>query len=385
MENRSSVLRDAIKKDLEKKLVLLSGPRQVGKTTFSRSIYENYEYLNFDISEDRLIIQERSWKKDTNLIILDELHKMKNWKIFLKGIYDNSEHRHPMLITGSARLEIAKKMGDSLAGRFFAYRLHPLDIKELADRDSPDVLLDKLMKFSGFPEPFFSESETFYRRWKRSHTDIILRQDLIDLENVRDIIKIETLIELLKTRVGSPVSYSSLARDLEKDPTTVKRWLNILENLYIVFKVTPYHKNIARSILKEPKYYFYDIALVEDEAARFENLIASAIHKELHRIEDFEGYETGLYYLKTKDGKELDFLVMVNKKPVCILEVKLSDDSPYANFKVFSEYFPNTERIQLVKNLNREKDFDWGLKIKKASQWLLNLNLEPSKASEATG
>lgn len=377
MQDRSSILKEAIKKDLGSKLVLLSGPRQVGKTTFSRAIYKNHEYLNFDIPEDRLIIQERSWKKDTDLIILDELHKMKNWKMFLKGIYDNVKHRHPMLITGSARLEIARKMGDSLAGRFFAYRLHPLDIKELAGTDSADVILDKLMRFSGFPEPYFSDSETFYRRWKRSHTDIILRQDLIDLENVRDIIKIETLIELLKTRAGSPVSYSSLGRDLEKDPTTVKRWLDILENLYIIFKVTPYHKNIARSILKEPKYYFYDIALVEDEAARFENLVACALHKELHRIEDFEGYETGLHYLKTKDGKELDFLVLVNKKPVCILEVKLSDDAPSANFKVFSEYFPNTPRLQIVRNLKREKEFDWGLKIKKASQWLLNLNLAP--------
>ncbi len=373
MEKRDFSLQDAIREDLKTKMVLLSGPRQAGKTTFSKSLFTDFEYLNFDNLEDRSLILERSWTKDKGLVIFDELHKMQNWKGFLKGIYDNSKEKYPILVTGSARLEIAKKMGDSLAGRFFAYRLHPLDIKEMSHKDTPDQLLERLMRVGGFPEPFFKDSETFYRRWKRSHIDIILRQDLIDLENVRDIIKIETLIELLKKRVGSPVSYSSLARDLEKDPTTIKRWLDILENLYILFKVTPYHKNIARAILKEPKYYFYDIPLVEEESARFENLVACALHKELHRVEDFQGYPTELHYLRTKDGKELDFLVTINKKPKCILEVKVSEDSPSPNFKAFANYFSDIPRIQLVKNLSREKEFDWGLKILKAGKWLSKL------------
>jgi len=159
--------------------------------------------------------------------------------------------------------------------------------------------------------------------------------------------------------VGSPVSFSSLARDLEKDPGTIKRWLDLSESLYVIFRVTPYHNNIARAILKEPKYYFYDIALVENEGARFENLVACALLKELHRLEDLEGYKTVLHYLRTKDENELDFLVIVEKKPKSILEVKLSLDSPSSSFKNFSLYFPNIPRIQLVANLVRDKEFDW--------------------------
>lgn len=370
MKDRDFSLQESIKSDLKTKIVLLTGPRQVGKTTLSKNLISPYEYINYDIPEDRILVHERSWKKSTNLVIFDEIHKMKNWKSFLKGIYDDSTKKVPILVTGSARLEVSKKMGDSLAGRFFSYRLHPFDIKELAGIEPPETVFQTLMKVGGFPEPYSSGSEKFYRRWKRSHLDIILRQDLIDLENVRDIIKIETLIELLKTRVGSPVSYSSLARDLEKDPGTIKRWLDLLESLYVIFKVTPYHKNIARAILKEPKYYFYDIALVENEGARLENLVACALLKELHRIEDLEGYGTVLHYLRTKDGKELDFLVVVNKKPKCILEVKLSDDSPSSSFMHFTAYFPGVPRIQLVGVLPREKEFDFGLKIVRAGSWL---------------
>jgi predicted AAA+ superfamily ATPase len=370
MKERDFSIQESIKNDLKSKIVLLSGPRQVGKTTLSKNLITPYEYINYDIPEDRILLSERSWKKDTNLVIFDEIHKMKNWKSYLKGIYDDPTKNYPILVTGSARLEVSKKMGDSLAGRFFSYRLHPFDIKELTEIESPKTVFQTLMKVGGFPEPYSSGSEKFYRRWKRTHLDIILRQDLIDLESVRDIIKIETLIELLKTRVGSPVSFSSLARDLEKDPGTIKRWLDLLESLYVIFRVTPYHDNIARAILKEPKYYFYDIALVENEGARFENLVACALLKELHRLEDLEGYITVLHYLRTKDGNELDFLVIVDKKPKSILEVKLSDDSPSSSFKNFSLYFPNIPRIQLVANLVREKEFDWGLKIVNAEKWL---------------
>ena len=370
MKERDFSIQESIKNDLKSKIVLLSGPRQVGKTTLSKNLITPYEYINYDIPEDRILLSERSWKKDTNLVIFDEIHKMKNWKSYLKGIYDHPTKNYPILVTGSARLEVSKKMGDSLAGRFFSYRLHPFDIKELMGIESPKTVFQTLMKVGGFPEPYSSGSEKFYRRWKRTHLDIILRQDLIDLESVRDIIKIETLIELLKTRVGSPVSFSSLARDLEKDPGTIKRWLDLLESLYVIFRVTPYHNNIARAILKEPKYYFYDIALVENEGARFENLVACALLKELHRLEDLEGYKTVLHYLRTKDGNELDFLVIVDKKPKSILEVKLSDDSPSSSFKNFSLYFPNVPRFQLVANLVREKEFDWGLKIVNAEKWL---------------
>ena len=365
-----------VREDLLDKFIFLAGPRQVGKTTFAKNLYETHEYFNYDIPSDRLLIEEMSWKRDTNLVILDELHKLKNWKLFLKGIYDKEKTKPPVLVTGSARLEFARKVGDSMAGRFFQYRLHPFDLKELANQGKPEEIMSGLLQLGGFPEPFTKGKETFYRKWRRSHLDIILRHDLIDLESLRDITSIETMLELLRHRIGSPVSYASIARDLQKSPATIKHWFEILENLYVVFHVSPYNKNIARSILKEPKFYFYDLAITEGEGARLENLVACSLQKELHLVEDIFGLRTGLHYLRTKEGKELDFLITIEEKPILIIEVKVADDNPSPHFSTFNKYFPQIPKLQLVQTLLREKDYDWGLKIRKVSDYLTSFDLK---------
>lgn len=367
---------DAVREDLKEKFIFLAGPRQVGKTTFAKNLYEKHEYFNYDIPSDRILIEERSWKRDTDLVILDELHKLKNWKLFLKGIFDKERTTPPVLVTGSARLEFARKVGDSMAGRFFHYRLHPFDLKELANQGKPDEIMSALLTLGGFPEPFTKGRESFYRKWRRSHLDVILRQDLIDLESLRDVTSIETMLELLRHRIGSPISYASIARDLQKSPATIKHWFEILENLYVVFRVSPYNKNVARSILKEPKFYFFDLAVTEGEGARLENLVACSLQKELHRIEDFLGLKTGLHYLRTKEGKELDFLITIEDKPILIIEVNAADDTPSPHFSAFNKFFPDIPKLQLVKSLAREKDYDWGLKIRKISDWLTNMDLK---------
>jgi hypothetical protein len=160
---------------------------------------------------------------------------MNKWKRWLKGIYDTEGVRPRLLVTGSAKLNTYKKVGDSLAGRYFQYRLHPFDLKEVKSSYTPEEAFARLWNCSGFPEPFIDGTQIFYHRWRRSHLDIILRQDLIDIQTVRDIKAIEDLIELLKNNVGSTVSYANLARALEKDAKTVKRWLQLLEDLYVIF------------------------------------------------------------------------------------------------------------------------------------------------------
>jgi len=200
--------------------------------------------------------------------------------------------------------------------------------------------------------------------------------DKVGLESVRDIAAIETLVELLRGRVGSPVSYSSLARDLERDSGTIKRWLGLLEGLYVVFSVQPYHRNIARSLLKEPKYYFYDTGLIEGDAGpRFENLCACALLKEVHRASDCLGRDVRLHYLRTRDGRELDFAIMENGKDPILIEAKYGDDTPSAAFKHFAAFFPRSVRVQLVKELGREKTFPDGLEVRNAVKWLSRINL----------
>lgn len=365
-----------IKKDLEKKIVFITGPRQVGKTTLAKSITENYGYYNYDRAEDRLTLKENSWDRNKSIIIFDELHKKHNWKRWLKGIYDTEGVNPHILVTGSAKLNTYRKVGDSLAGRYFQYRLHPIDIKEAKTTFSKEEAFQRLWNCGGFPEPFLDGSQIFYHRWKRTHLDIILRQDLIDLKAISDIQAIETLIELLKLNVGSPISYANLARTLEKDAKTVKRWLRLLEDLYVVFRVTPYSKKITRSLLKEPKYYFYDIAQVtKDDGLKLENILATALLKELHYLEDIYGAATKLHFLRTKDGKEIDFLVVINEQPYYIIEAKLADDNPSKNFNYFINFLPgDIKKIQLIKDCSREKSYPNGLEVRDIVNWLYNID-----------
>ena len=351
-------LNSYIKNDLKEKIILLSGPRQVGKTTISKNLKSSFTYLNYDSASDRKIISKGEWQRDVELIIFDELHKKKGWKSWIKGVYDTEGLKPEILVTGSARLEVSKKAGDSLAGRFFSYRLHPLTVKENCGflNEDPKQALDNLIRFGGFPEPYLKGNETFAKRWRRSHIDTIIREDLLDIERVRDIKSIEILIDLLKARVGSQTSYSALANDLQVSIPTVKHWLQILENLYVIFPVRPYHRNITRSLLKEPKYYFYDTGAIEgDISAKLENVVALALLRELHFVEDTTGSKVALHYLRDKDKNEVDFLTLIDNKPSLMVEVKVSDDEFSKSLYKFHNYLPDVKPVQLVYKLKKKK------------------------------
>ncbi len=369
-----------IQEDLDKKIILLTGPRQIGKTTLSKMLKNDFDYFNFDNADDRLSLQKKSWDRSKALVIFDELHKLKNWKSWLKGVYDTEKMPPAIVVTGSAKLDTYRKVGDSLAGRFFQFRIHPLDLKEIHDVLAPENLegeLDRLLICGGFPEPFLDGTVRFYNRWKKSHLDIILKQDLIDLENVQQILQIETLIQLLKNKVGSPVSFSSLARDLQCSDKTVKRWLTILETMYVIFKVPPFHKNIARAIQKTPKFYFYDTGqVIGDSGIKLENTVACALQKEIHFREDCFGETRQLYYLMNKEGREVDFCITTNNDPSLMVEVKWKDENLSPNFEIFKRFFPHIKMIQISKELNREKTFPNGAEIRVAHNWLSELNLE---------
>lgn len=360
-----------VSKDLETKIVLVSGPRQCGKTTLAKSLSKDFEYLNFDAKNHRKTLIEQSWNRNVKLVIFDELHKMKKWKSWLKGVFDSEGTSPQIIVTGSARLDIAKKMGDSLAGRHFLYRLHPLTLFELQDAENVESNFKRLMQQGGFPEPFLSEEPHFYNRWKRSHMDIILRQDLIDLENVRDISSIETLIELLKERVGSLISYQSLAEDLQVAATTVKRWLTLLENLFVIFKVTPWTRNVARSLQKASKYYFFDTGqLDENKGMRFENLIANELLSTVHYLQDTQGRDISLHFLRNKSKDEIDFAIIENKQIKMLIEAKYSDDIPSRCFKKFmNKENTSVQLFQLVAELDKEKHYPDGVKVVPASVW----------------
>ncbi|HLG21158.1 MAG TPA: ATP-binding protein [Bdellovibrionota bacterium] len=364
-----------VKRDLDEKLVLLSGPRQVGKTTLSKNLHPaSTQYFSFDEGEDRRVILKKAWSPEGDLVVLDELHKMPKWKSWLKGVYDTRGNRPRILVTGSARLDIYRKGGDSLAGRYFYHRLHPFSVSEVKREISPEEALDRLMRFGGFPEPFLKASDRTAKRWRRSHLDRILREDLIDLEQIRNIKLLELLVDLLATRVGKTVSYKSLSEDLQVSPHTVKNWIRVLEQMLVIFIVTPFSKNIARAIQKEPKIYFYDTGrLLQDEGARFENIVACALLKRNHYLEDTEGDRRELHYIRDREKREVDFLTVIENRPEWLIEAKTSETGPTSALRYYTGRIPGVKASQVVKNLSR-KLYDDPVSIEPAAAWLAQLD-----------
>lgn len=380
------ILADGIHDLLNKKIILITGPRQCGKTTFVRNfLSKDVAYYNYDIKKDIEVFKKQNWDYSKDMLVFDELHKMRNWKLWLKGIYDDGIlKKQKVVVTGSARLDIAKKMGDSLAGRFFSFKLHPFDLKELAIAEGKKFdaqkTYNKLMTISNFPEPFIEGTTKFYKLWQKTHSDLIIRQDLLSIEKLRDIDGIELLIELLSKRVGSTISYNSLAEDLDRDDKTVKKWITALENLYIGFKLTPYSNNVARAKKKAFKFYFYDLGKVDgDESQKLENLVALSLLKEIEYLEDVEGEKNKFHFVQTRDGKELDFIVMSGgsgkNKHTTIFEVKLSDTKVSNNFKNLGKFFDNTTSIQLVKNIDRPYTSKEGVKVVSLIDYLSKFSL----------
>ncbi len=317
----------SIKKDLLQKMVFLGGPRQVGKTTLATSLLKNYfdghpGYLNWDNELSRKIIQKGEWSKTEPLIVLDEIHKRKGWQSFVKGIWDTWKNTQRFMITGSARLDIFRKGGDSMMGRYHYYRIHPFTLPELGI--SADNLA-ALFKYGGFPEPLLAQDETELRRWHLQRVSKLVRIDLRDLENVSDMDKVELLAESLAARVGNPLSYKSLAEDLEVSDKTVKRWVQILDSLYYCYLIPPLGSTKIKAIKKSQKLYLWDWSQIDDLGFRFENMVASHLLKLCDYWQDVLGHRSELRYIRDEKGKEVDFVVLRDRKPLFAVECKLSD------------------------------------------------------------
>lgn len=336
-------LKEWIEEDLTRKMVFLGGPRQVGKTTLAkriladRNLSEDSSYRNWDVLEDRREILREKLPSESSLIVLDEVHKFVRWRSLVKGFFDKFSPRRTILVTGSARLDYFRKGGDSLQGRYHYYRLHPLTLPELQQLYPESCDLDVLLKFGGFPEPFFSRSERDWRRWQMERQSRIVQEDLRDLERIQEAGKVELLMDALPTRVGAPLSIKSLQEDLMVAHATAARWLDILENLYFCFRISPYGSPRIRAVKKEQKLYLWDWSLIEDQGARFENFVASHLLKYCHFVQDTQGHKMELRYLRDTDKREVDFVVLQNKKPIFAVEAKLSDTALSPHIKYFSE------------------------------------------------
>ncbi|MDQ7780763.1 MAG: ATP-binding protein, partial [Planctomycetota bacterium] len=361
-----------------RKMALVSGPRQCGKTTLAKmllgrrkvGLYRNWDEIEFRRAWARnpSAIIPRAEGRQAPLVVLDEIHKDRRWKRSLKGVFDTLEAPCDILVTGSARLNVYVKGSDSLLGRHLSFRLHPFSIREMerADVLGPDAALDALfsranrpgrslegllrafMLYGPFPEPLLAQDARKARLWRRNREQLVIREDLRDLSRLPELARIEMMTALLPERVGSLFSLASVGRDVEASIPTVKRWIAYLKELYYLFEVKPYVRSIPRSLRREGKVYLWDYAGVGNETARFENLVGSHLLKACHYWTDTGEGEFNLFYLRDKDGREIDFLITRDGLPWLPVEVKRSDEKPAENWKRFTGLLPCNKALQLL-------------------------------------
>lgn len=359
----------------DRQMIFLVGPRQVGKTTLGKHCLNNqynYQYLNWDSAKHREIIlsgAENLYEKfspsvltasdNPPVLFFDELHKYKNWKTLLKGYFDVLNERCKIIVTGSAKLNIYRRGGDSMMGRYFLYNIHPLSVAELNGRNDnnkeiitpsnvDDATWETLIQFGGFPEPFNKASKAFYNRWFNLKQEQLFREDLRDLEKVHDITRIELLSQLLIRRVSSVVKYTDLAKQVQVSEPTIRHWISVLRELYFCFQLRPWSRNISRSLLKTPKIYCWDWSAIDDTGSRYENLVGLHLHKAAAYWTDIGLGKYKLYYLRDKESREVDFLMTKNGKPWLMVEVKASDTTMDPNLLHFYNQLKTPHTFQVV-------------------------------------
>lgn len=354
-------------------MIFLSGGRQVGKTTIATNL-QDAKYLNWDniihrrkmlsLLEELDNINKFTQLKTENIIIFDEFHKFKNWKNYIKGFYDTYKSTYHIILTGSARLNIYRKGGDSLMGRYFNYTIHPLslgevlrpnlyngDIQQQIDNNNNEYEL--LYKFGGYPDPFLKQQDEFHLMWQNLRFQQLFREDIRDIEDIKLIGQLEMLAYILQQQSGSLLQYTGLANKVQVSNVTIKKWIKLLESFYYCFTIKPYSSNVSKSLIKEPKIYLYDWSVIEDPGARFENFVASHLLKSVDLWNETGKGKYGLYYIRTKDQKEIDFLLTKNLQPWILVEAKLSNNVPISkNLINFKNKLNAPYAFQVIHNLD---------------------------------
>lgn len=373
MKVNARYLVKTLKTDLNEKMVFLGGPRQVGKTTVAKdliAVHFKHKYYNWDKLSERNAALNGEWPVDTELIVLDEFHKYRKWKTWIKGEYDTLKDKYKFLLIGSARLNIYRRGGDSLQGRYHYYRLHPFSyvelhssIKSLPEPGEELVFFEKtshtdfddLFHFGGFPEPLFKQNERFLRRWHNERLERFFKEDIRELTMIQDFGSLSLLADLLPEKTSSILSINSLARDLGINFRTVARWLDTFETFYYCFRVPSFQSKKVASVKKEKKLYLWDWSQIKNRGAKIENMVASHLLKFCNYHYDFNGWKVTLNYLRDSSGRETDFLVCLNDKPWFAVEVKTSEMNISKHLLYFRKKLNITHCYQIV--LENNKDY----------------------------
>ncbi len=390
----------------EKQMVFISGPRQTGKTTFAKEIaksFKNSIYYNWDIiSNKKMLIENPTFFENLNridestpLVIFDEIHKYKNWKNYLKGIYDQFCFDYKFLVSGSGRLDLYQKGGDSLAGRYFMFHLFPFTVAELSenrrtfpefvkspiagfdinDKKTTAKIWQSLYNVGGFPEPFVKGTKAFWTLWSGNYVHQIVYEDIRNMSDIKNVDSIEILFSLLPSKIGSPLSLNNIAGDLQVSFDSVKSWLTLFDIFYLTFRLSPWTAKISRALSKEKKIYLFNYPEIDNEGDRFENMVALELIRAIYNWNEYGHGRFSLHYIRNKERDEVDFLITEHNKPFLLVEAKFSDCSPTKSLLNFQ----NALDIPAVQVVNKENIFKYinngrqKILIITAHQWLSSL------------
>lgn len=374
MFDKNRYLKNIIESDAlaSHKMAFVSGPRQVGKTTLGNSLvlkeenifsWEDPIFRNDWIANPKESVANRQ----AGPVLLDEIHKDPNWKQNLKGLYDLKGKSIPIIVTGSARLDVFRKGGDSLMGRFFPYHVHPFTIGEQENPNSPsDFLqikgslnfpLNDILNLSGFPEPLFDASAAKAKRWSRLRSERLVNEDIRDIMAIQSLRSLANLLSLLPERVGSLLSINNLRETLQVSHGSVSSWLQVFESLFVLFYVRPWSKKLTRMVTAEPKFYLFDSIPIKNTGAKTENIVACHLLKACHYWTDTAQGHFELFFLRNKDMLEVDFLITNEGDPWCLVEVKSGQLTPCKNLVTFAEALGVKHRFQLVSKVGYDKLF----------------------------
>jgi len=379
------------------KMAFLSGPRRVGKTTLSHQLQRNFShslYFNWDIITDQKRLLKNPYffaesDRDPSkpfLVILDEIHKYARWKNYLKGAFDGYRQDFRFLVTGSGRLDLFKKGGDSLMGRYMGVPLFPLTVGELAGRlpswtqfnallltppaadKATETAYRSLFGFSGFPEPLVKADMRFYNAWFQERKSLLVREDIRSASNIKEISLLEILSHLIPEKVGAPLSVNSLKEDVGVAHETIRDWLLLLEQFYYMFRVLPFTGSLARTLKKEAKVYLYDWVEVPQDSFRFENLVALHLHKAVQTWRAMGEGDIRLHFVRDKEKREVDFLLVEGNRPVCLIECKLSE----LDFAPALSYFQNKLKVPTAVQLVHRSGICRKTSRDGATQWVIS-------------
>ncbi len=353
-----------------RQMALVSGPRQVGKTTTCRNHADTYaNWDNIDDREmilagpaslvERLGLDRLAEKVPTALF--DELHKYPRWKQFLKGFFDTYADRVRIVVTGSSRMDVYRRGGDSLMGRYFSYRMHPFSVAEALNKELPDpkriirapgrisnAEFEALWEHGGYPEPFLKRDMRFSRRWQSLRLELLVREDIRDLTQIQQLDQMETLVRILSSRSAHQLVYNNLAKEVRISVDTARRWVEVLRNMHLGFMIRPWFRNVSRSLRKEPKWYLRDWASVRDEGSKAETFVACHLLKAVEGWNDIGLGAFELGYLRDKEKREVDFIVVRDGKPWFLVETKYRDESLTPSLRYFQDQVKARFAFQVV-------------------------------------